>query len=425
MTVQNSSYTVAIPGNRQYIAVYQKANRGVVFRPPKIDYLHFAKVNGFLPFRAYEAGGYSVDYTPGVLVVTTRAHSGGPYYKTLSTRTDTYSGNFCAGEDPGYSWTAYTSSWTSSIWNSVIAGSNAAALERVKAVHAGLAESLVEAGKARSMIVHTVLRLVRAARHVRRFQFRAAARVLDMSGVPPGVSRRKSFSSNWLAYRYGWMPLYLDVYGVMKVAHDAATRPIVKVCTGRAQQIYNETRSRPRDINQQWDNIVNPGSWYNLGCRDTTDRETTYRCQMQYAVEFTNPNVATLTQLGLADPIGLAKELIPLSFVADWFVNVGDVLSQLTAFNGKKFLSRCQTRYYTQTKRSKQAAYTSETTYPAKKSSTLLSISFQTDPAYNRSDWLVKREVFGEPLNVQLAFANGLNVRRILDAAALLRQALR
>lgn len=44
--------------------------------------------------------------------------------------------------------------------------------------------------------------------------------------------------------------------------------------------------------------------------------------------------MASAQSLGLLDPLTLAWELIPFSFVVDWFLPVGTYLSQLTALNG-------------------------------------------------------------------------------------------
>ena len=44
-------------------------------------------------------------------------------------------------------------------------------------------------------------------------------------------------------------------------------------------------------------------------------------------------------QLGIDNPLEVVWELIPLSFVADWFIPVGEFLRSLTATNGLVFHS--------------------------------------------------------------------------------------
>jgi len=47
-------------------------------------------------------------------------------------------------------------------------------------------------------------------------------------------------------------------------------------------------------------------------------------------VVFDSPNALLLSQLGLVNPASLAWELVPFSFVVDWFANVGDFLASFT-----------------------------------------------------------------------------------------------
>lgn len=51
-------------------------------------------------------------------------------------------------------------------------------------------------------------------------------------------------------------------------------------------------------------------------------------------VRITNPNLALANQLGLLNPAATAWELVPWSFVIDYFVNVSDFLSSFTDFAG-------------------------------------------------------------------------------------------
>jgi hypothetical protein len=43
-----------------------------------------------------------------------------------------------------------------------------------------------------------------------------------------------------------------------------------------------------------------------------------------------NPNLYLASQLGFVNPAAIAWELVPFSFVVDWFVNVGEFLNNFT-----------------------------------------------------------------------------------------------
>ena len=61
---------------------------------------------------------------------------------------------------------------------------------------------------------------------------------------------------------------------------------------------------------------------------------TTYGVRVKGEVGVINPNLYLLQQLGLLNPASIAWELVPYSFVLDWFSNIGQVLGQFTAFAG-------------------------------------------------------------------------------------------
>jgi hypothetical protein len=54
---------------------------------------------------------------------------------------------------------------------------------------------------------------------------------------------------------------------------------------------------------------------------------------------------AFLNQTGFTNPINLLWELLPFSFVADWFLPIGNYLEALTAWNGLEFLDGYQVQF--------------------------------------------------------------------------------
>jgi hypothetical protein len=54
----------------------------------------------------------------------------------------------------------------------------------------------------------------------------------------------------------------------------------------------------------------------------------------------------TLQDVGLSNPLLTGWEVLPYSFVLDWFVGVGDFLSAVNAFQGYSFKAGSCTQYY-------------------------------------------------------------------------------
>jgi len=69
------------------------------------------------------------------------------------------------------------------------------------------------------------------------------------------------------------------------------------------------------------------------------------RVQLIADIVIEDPNVFRLNQLGFVNPAVIAWELVPFSFVVDWFSNVGMVLSSYTDFVGMSLQNACTTSY--------------------------------------------------------------------------------
>ncbi len=164
------------------------------------------------------------------------------------------------------------------------------------------------------MMTRTCATLLRAGRAIKKFDFLAAAQILKMHLVPPGASRRKSFANNWLEFWFGWKPLLSDIYDAMEVLNQ----PIKKMY------------ARGGGV----DGIVTQDS-VNLG--STTDTYTVsmrYEARQGLTVKTIDYETFSLEQWGLANPLSVLWEIVPFSFVVDWFYRVGDVVASLTDFLG-------------------------------------------------------------------------------------------
>lgn len=207
----------------------------------------------------------------------------------------------------------------------------------------------------------------------------------------------------WLSYRYGWIPLISDVGAAAEAAASTLVdRPPTLFIKKRGRRSESVTRS------------IGEGSV--LGVRSgfpsrlIAEKEFTV-CTDSAAwllVEARAPALMTLEQFGLANPALVAWELLPFSFVADWFVGIGDYLAAQTATLGVTVLDGGVSQLSVRT-------YWSRVVGIAPVNGVVGGITprgWVQSRKYQRSTWS------GSPPPLQLG--SGLNMKRFADSAALL-----
>lgn len=193
-------------------------------------------------------------------------------------------------------------------------------LLRIQSVGTDLAELLATRKDTISMVSSRLMQIARGAQQIKRGQFGRAAKTFGIK--KPGKLEKNNFPGNWLEYQYGWAPLVGDVYTLLL---DEALKepPAVPVTTIlRDSQTFVE--------------------WYlssdykRFSVRNVT-MDITYRFKT-----LLRPNATVLSaasQSGLTNPALLAWNLLPYSFVVDWFYPVGDMLEALGSLHGIDIVS--------------------------------------------------------------------------------------
>jgi hypothetical protein len=172
---------------------------------------------------------------------------------------------------------------------------------------------LVSAGEGRETATYVANRmffLYRLLKAVSRGQFNEAARMAGSElsqNAGKRLRRNQSMyrnpvdlvSNSWLEYQFAIRPLVNDVYGAISAYHSK-------------QQVGRDVRSYGK---------------YRNGSKGTI-----YRAGVVARVQ--SSETRTLQQLGLTNPLLAAWNLVPLSFIIDWFVPISPLLQHLDATVG-------------------------------------------------------------------------------------------
>lgn len=116
--------------------------------------------------------------------------------------------------------------------------------------------------------------------------------------------------SAWLAWHFGVDPLIKDYYSLLRrLADQPKPLRVVAKKSQKGKFIY--------DKNGQFDNM----NW-RVGAK------------LQADVLRTNENLSLWNDMGLVNPVAIAWELVPFSFVVDWFYPIGRYISSITDLLG-------------------------------------------------------------------------------------------
>lgn len=159
-----------------------------------------------------------------------------------------------------------------------------------------LAVSIAEISQLRKQLLDTIRKLI----------------ALGKNGGLKGWGSTRDLANGWLEWQYGWKPLMSDIYGIidelfrlhittLKTVHASANQPL----TGLGVI--------PRFIGEFTWQVRSSG-------------EGKESCRFVMTVEIPG---GTLDRWSTLNPVGLAWELIPFSFVVDWFFDVGSYMKNL------------------------------------------------------------------------------------------------
>lgn len=174
-----------------------------------------------------------------------------------------------------------------------------------------LGTTLAEWKQSEDMIVKRASQIIKSFRAARRADWIGVAQALGCK-KPPRLKQWRRYPKGpanvWLEYHFGWSPLLKDIGDAVNVLQSP--RP--------SNRFFGKGSSKDREtiIRGSYD-------W-------TYDMRMSASVLISSWVEVSNPNLHRANQLGFVNPVGIAWELIPFSFVVDWFVPVGKFIDQFS-----------------------------------------------------------------------------------------------
>jgi hypothetical protein len=203
-------------------------------------------------------------------------------------------------------------------------GAFISALGNLKASKVNLGIAYAERNRTMRMVGDTATKLVSALRALKRGQPKKAARILGVTPkrgetkVYKGQTRGKIVPEQWLALQYGWKPLLKDIYGA--VSELKRRKPL----DFRVTAIGKRNWKGPFGLSNEEETGIPFAVSGTLSCKAKV------RIDAIPDEEF----FVTLNRVGILNPLLVAWELVPFSFIVDWAWPIGDYLESLDSWIG-------------------------------------------------------------------------------------------
>jgi hypothetical protein len=262
-----------------------------------------------------------------------------------------------------------------------------------------LATDLAEGAQTVRLIADMAVRIAKTFLEIKKLRVVSAAKAL----LP---TSRKQLANDFLAYRYGLAPLISDIQG----AAESFAATIVDSTRCRAKG----SSTKEVETEEFFPIFDNNDQAVIRVVRKRTTVTVRHKCSMVINDEA----VKKLGELGFTNPANVIWELVPFSFVVDWFLPIGNFLKLIGTYD-QLTITEC-----TRTIFIKQLVHLS-TRIPEGLQFNGLITGPEVECAWNLENVECIREVIPAPENVLPSFKNPFSVGHGANALALFLQLLK
>lgn len=300
-------------------------------------------------------------------------------------------------------------------------------LNRLKAKDWNTVVFGAELGKSFAMITNSATKLYATIKALKRGRLGDAYSALGIQPprragragrrrYPKPKSVRENAQSYWLELQMGWKPVLSDLDNAAKAIADYVVKTPPNLCKVTGRGGVEWVQRTP---------IAGGTQFYPGSTHDKHSGE----CQLVLYYTFSDRTIASAKKFGLTTVLPTIWELVPLSWVVDYVIGIGDFLENLTAYQGLEFKSGCVTHLYRLERRSGQSGkgmYTETKSYYGE-TSYVSAFSTASGWTYTESHFSMNRSVmtsFPYPRwpKVNLDFHGERGVVKTLNLLALFGQ---
>lgn len=182
-------------------------------------------------------------------------------------------------------------------------------LSKLKGDAAELGAGIAEFRKTAEMVSNRSFQLFRVFRAISRGRFGEANSLLNIpSGFRP---KARGFGGSVLEYSFGWAPTVGDIHNGLKVLTNGVPSSFIRASVASVVSPYGVAGG-----------VDGYGDAYSSAITGGY-----VKVSVGSMISLSNPNLWLLNQLGVINPAAIFWELVPFSFLVDYVVNIGDVVS--------------------------------------------------------------------------------------------------